>query len=144
MRLEFTIPGDPVGKGRPRFTRTGFAYTDKRTASFENLVRLAFTEKYPDAVPSELPVSLSIIARHTVPKSWPKKRRIAALCEQLFKTSKPDLDNIIKSVSDGLNGVAFKDDSQIYELHARKSYAETPSTTVRIILQEGEHNEQTE
>jgi len=136
MIYEFEVPGDPVAKGRPRFTRTGFAYTDKKTASFENLVRLAFSSSYPEAIPTDQPVSLSIVARFPIPVSWSKKKKALAMAEKMHKVSRPDLDNIIKSVSDGLNEVAWKDDAQIYELHARKSYAENPSTKVRIIVQE--------
>ena len=50
-------------------------------------------------------------------------------------TSRPDLDNLVKSVSDGLNGVAFRDDSQITELRAIKQYHsgdEGPQTIIRI------------
>ena len=39
MRIQFTVPGVPVGKGRPRFTRGGHAYTPEKTAAFEEKVR---------------------------------------------------------------------------------------------------------
>lgn len=32
------IPGQPVPKGRPRFTRGGFAYTPDKTRKYEKLV----------------------------------------------------------------------------------------------------------
>jgi len=44
----------------------------------------------------------------------------------------PDLDNLIKLVGDGLNGVAFKDDRQIVELWARKVFHSEPATVVRL------------
>ena len=31
-----------------------------------------------------------------------------------------DLDNIIKSIQDGLNGIAWKDDCQVVEIHAKR------------------------
>ncbi len=31
-----------------------------------------------------------------------------------------DLDNIVKSIQDGLNGIAWKDDCQVVEIHARR------------------------
>ena len=31
-----------------------------------------------------------------------------------------DLDNIVKSVQDGLNGIAWKDDRQVVEIHAKR------------------------
>lgn len=132
MKVQFTIPGDPVPKARARKSPAGFVYKDKKTERFENLVRLAYSQAYPDRIPSEAPISLSIISGFSVPESWSKKKKILAICERIFKISRPDLDNLIKSVSDGLNGVAWKDDRQIYELYARKVYAEAPKTTVSI------------
>ena len=37
-------------------------------------------------------------------------------------TKKPDLDNLVKSVLDGLNGIAYVDDNQIIDIEARKEY----------------------
>jgi len=132
MICEFEVPGDPVAKGRPRFTRTGFAYTPQKTARYENLVRLAYAGKYPDRNPSESAVSLSMVSTFPIPVSWPKKKKLLALLEKIFKKSRPDLDNLIKSVCDGLNEVAWKDDAQIFELYARKKYGEVPRTEVKI------------
>ncbi|XZN30187.1 RusA family crossover junction endodeoxyribonuclease [Clostridium perfringens] len=39
-------------------------------------------------------------------------------------TKKPDVDNIAKIILDSLNGVAYKDDSQIVDLRIIKSYTE--------------------
>lgn len=39
--MNFVVPGEPVGKGRPKFARRGnfvTAYTPEKTASYENLV----------------------------------------------------------------------------------------------------------
>ena len=136
MIIKFTIPGEPVSKGRPRFTRKGFAYTDKRTAKFENLVRLAYSETFPDRIPSEAPVALSVDAYFSIPKSWSKKKREDAANHILLKTSRPDLDNIVKSVSDGLNGVAWRDDAQICMLNSWKGFSENPRTEVVINFEE--------
>ena len=132
MKVQFTIPGDPVAKGRPKFTRTGFAYTPQKTARYENLVRLAYAGEYPDRNPSESAVSISIVSTFPVPASWPKKKKLLAIMEKIFKKSRPDLDNLIKSVCDGLNEVAWKDDAQIFELYACKKYGEVPKTEVEI------------
>lgn len=47
-------------------------------------------------------------------------------------TKKPDADNIAKAVLDGLNGVAFVDDSQVVALMVKKTYGLTPKVKVRI------------
>ena len=49
--ISFSVPGEPVGKGRPRFTRTGHPYTPGKTESYESLVRLAYGERVRDGIP---------------------------------------------------------------------------------------------
>ena len=38
---EFKISGKPMGKGRPRFTRSGHTYTPKDTVEYENRIQRA-------------------------------------------------------------------------------------------------------
>lgn len=137
QKLMFTVPGKPVGKGRPRFVRsTGRTYTDKNTASYENLVRMAFTEAYPDWVPAAGAVELHIWITFAVPASWSKKKQAAALNGEIRMTSKPDIDNIEKSICDGLNTVAWKDDSQIDTKFSCKKYGNQSEVRVTMIIRE--------
>ena len=53
------------------------------------------------------PVIFCVVAHRHLPKSAPKRR----IAEQ--DTYKPDASNIVKLVEDALNGVAYRDDSQI-------------------------------
>lgn len=129
----FIVPGTPRGKGRPRFVRqTGRTYTDDKTASYENLVKLAFSQKYPDWVPLDGPVSAQIFADFVPPKSTPKKKLKAMLEDGIgiAYTKKPDCDNIAKVILDSLNGIAYSDDSQIYSLTVIKNYEGTAKTKV--------------
>lgn len=48
-----------------------------------------------------------------------------------------DVDNMTKLVLDGLNGVCWKDDRQVVEIHARKVPADSPRTEVSIFIVEG-------
>lgn len=131
----FTVPGIPVAKGRPRVTIRGGrprAYTPEKTEKYENLVRLAFIEKYGEAVPASGPITIEIDAFFPIPKSFSKNKRQRALLGLVQKTTKPDLDNVQKAILDGLNGVAFADDSQIYEIHARKAFSTTPRADIVI------------
>ena len=52
MRIQFTVPGVPVGKGRPRFTRGGHAYTPEKTAAFEEKVRLCWKTQSGETFPA--------------------------------------------------------------------------------------------
>lgn len=145
--IGFTVPGEPIAKARPKATTIGgFArmYTPKTTVRFEHLVRLAFVEEaertnrkraslgFPTLTfpVDEQMVQVEMTFALPIPKSMPKWRRAFALLGALQPTTKPDLTNLAKSVEDGLNGVAYRDDSQIVELTLRKVYTETPGTHV--------------
>lgn len=45
---------------------------------------------------------------------------------------RPDLDNVLKAVSDALNKIAYKDDSQIVGAVLRKYYGDDARTEVRV------------
>lgn len=132
MTITVTVPGDPVAKGRPRFTRTGRSYTPGKTKKFENLVRLAYSLQQPDRDPAEGPIELTVRAYFSIPKSWSKKKQAEAATEQMKKISKPDLDNCLKAVQDGLNGVAWKDDAQVADTHTSKRYSTRPRVDIII------------
>ena len=130
MRIDFCVPGVPRGKQRPRFTRTGHAYTPDQTAAYECLVRLAYQSIACGVLPMTGPISLSIIAYMPIPASLSDKRKRALVGKP--HTKKPDCSNILKSVEDGLNGVAYADDSQIWKLTMHKVYGEVPGLEVAI------------
>lgn len=132
MRLQFKVPGEPVGKGRPRFVRaTGRTYTPEKTERYENLVKLAFIKEYPDLTPIEGPISVQMVANFSIPKSWSKKKQALAIAGVLRPTKKPDTDNIAK-IKDALNGIAWRDDAQVVEESISKNYTEVPSLTIII------------
>jgi len=134
--ITFTIPGEPVAKGRPRsFVRGGHVahYTPEKTARYENLVKLAAQQAMAGRLPLEGAVYLVVRASMGIPVSWSVKRRIAAASGTVTPTKRPDLDNIVKAVKDGLNGVAWRDDAQVIELHAIKRYSATPSVYVQVM-----------
>ena len=131
----FEIPGAPVGKARPKFTSVnGFAraYTPKKTQSYENLVKLFYTMKYGNKAPSPNPISVAIVAYFQVPASSTKKFKEMCAAGNVPVTKKPDADNIAKIICDSLNEIAFKDDSQIFDLSCKKLYSENPRTEVVI------------
>ncbi len=110
MSVTLIIPGQPFAKQRPRFSReTGRAYTPGKTLKFEALIRDYGLRKF--ARPMTGPVKVSIFAQFQMAKSWSKKKKAAhAGC---LHSQKPDQDNIQKAILDGLNRVAFVDDSQV-------------------------------
>lgn len=130
--IEFTVPGQPVGKGRPRFTRAGHAYTPAKTASYENLVRLEFNHQFPSFEPFDGAICVEIMAYYQIPSSFSRKRHSEAKNHIIRPTVRPDCDNVCKAVLDALNNVAYHDDNQIVTLKACKLYDDKPRTEITI------------
>lgn len=136
-KLTFFVPGEPVAKGRARaFVRRGVIahYTPDKTARYENLVKLSAKNATNGAKPLEGPLSLRCTFWLPVPMSYSKKRREACLNGSERHCKKPDIDNLLKSVKDGCNGVAWVDDCQVVEVSAFKKYGETPGVDVEICM----------
>ena len=130
----FVIEGKIKGKGRPRFSHYGKyvkAYTPADTASYENLIKLQFRVSCGDWY-SEQPLKMKIKAIHGIVKSVSKKDRAKMLSDEIKPTKKPDADNIVKIICDALNGVAYKDDTQVVELEMSKVYGEQEKVIVEI------------
>jgi Holliday junction resolvase RusA-like endonuclease len=136
--ISLTIPGPPRGKGRPRFARRGAGvttYTDAQTAAYENLVALAYKAAGGDF--HETGTAIVVVhAMYQIPKSVSKKKRAQMTAWEIHPQTKPDLDNVIKAVLDGLNGVAFRDDAQVTKLIAEKLYDERPRLDVEIYFED--------
>lgn len=118
-QIQFTIPAKAVPKGRPRMGRYG-AYTPQKTRDFENLVSVTASQYAQNA--TEMPLAIEITFVMCPAASWSKSRFREALNGQIFP--RPDIDNLAKAILDGLNGVIYADDSQIYKLTAMKKYGE--------------------
>lgn len=133
--VSFTVPGEPIGKGRPRATtRAGHAalYTPKKTANYESLIAHAAHQAMAGAAPVEFACQVQLSITVGVPTSWSKKKQAAALAGQVLPTKKPDTDNVVKAVFDGMNGVVWRDDVQAVDLFVRKRYGVAPCVFVRV------------
>lgn len=138
--LMFIVPGDAVGKGRPRACRIGKGirmYTPAKTASYEQLVQ-HYAISCNGSKPLEGPLSIDLSIGVSVPASWSKRRKADALAGRERPAKKPDVDNIIKAICDSLNGITYHDDAQIVEVSARKFYADEPVTRVTVAQIPGE------
>ncbi len=107
---DVTVPMERiVGKQRPRTDyRNHRTYTPKRTRDAEEAVRQAFRETCGERFAAfDGIVRLHVTVKRPLAKSNPKRWRGRA------DLGKPDWDNVGKLVCDALNGLAYKDDSQI-------------------------------
>ena len=116
--VDIFLPGEPIGKGRPRFAM-GRTYTPPATVAYEYALKTeaALAMRQTGLEPFEGPVAVKVVAYFSIPKSWSKTRRAGAY----LHTTKPDLDNVLKML-DALNGVVWLDDAQVCEATVSKRY----------------------
>lgn len=126
----FIIPGEPVAKGRPKLSRYG-TYTPKKTKEYEEHIKQEWRKNgYKEPLTGAVMVDITFY--RSIQKSSSKAAKTAKLTGKVKPTVKPDLDNYIKAVLDGLNGLAWVDDSQIVNISATKEYSLEPETVVLI------------
>lgn len=131
----FEVPGEPIPKARPRASMVnGHAtlYTPKKTRSYEDRVRQAALLHWTREPLRECEITLFACFFLPVPASWSKRKQAAARAGDRNPAGKPDLDNLVKAVTDGLNGVVFHDDAAIVETRCAKRYHDNPRVIVSL------------
>ena len=128
---EFTVPIEPKGKARHR-TANGRAYTPAKQVHWEQQFALFASEHKPDS-PLDGPIALYLTAVFSRPKRLMRKKDPPG---RIFKDTKPDGDNVLKSVCAALNNQGWwRDDCQFAHMSCMKYYAgkeEAPKVSVRI------------
>ncbi len=104
--MRFTVPGQPIAKGRPRFVGGGRAITPERTKEYEQRIAIYAKNAMAHAGQDPLTGDLSIAVRFYLPS----------------RRNEPDLDNLIKAALDGCNGTLYADDRQVAHLVGWKGY----------------------
>ena len=130
-QFRFVVDSVPVSKSRPRFA-SGVVYTPQKTANFERLVKIRCRScmKTKGIETFDKPVAVKLLFVMPVPKSYSNSKRQAMIGK--LHTHKPDLDNLIKAVLDGMNGIAYRDDSLVCSIDAVKVYGATPKAVVTV------------
>lgn len=108
--IQFSVPGEPVSKERPR-TVNGHTYTPQKTLDHEEKIQQVW----------------NLVAR-----KWDKLGRFHVMVEFRVGRDNKDLDNMVKTVLDALNYFAWKDDVQVDRVTAWKTKHKPPSTEITI------------
>ena len=132
MKVSFTIPMKPTGKGRPRLGARGRVFTPARTKAYENFIKGCYWEQCDGFYFADRPITLHIKAYMPILTKFKKSEKEAALRGELKPSAKPDVDNILKAILDALNEVAYDDDRFIYQLTIERIYSDNPRTEVII------------
>lgn len=129
MKVSFIVHGKPVSKERPRFAK-GHTYTPRKTLDYEREVACAYLVA---AHGTKLHGALSLKARiyMQTPKSYSKKLKELLEGKPYCKKS-GDIDNITKSLMDGMQDAAYDDDCQIYSLNIKQFYSVNPRAEIEI------------
>lgn len=134
--IEFKVDGKPVPA--QRMTQRG-KYVKKnaqRYLAYKSAVKL-IARSYMARnrlEPIQEQVRVDIDFYYQIPKSYSRKQiqAIADSDHKLRPRSQGDLDNLVKSITDGCNKICYNDDIQIAELKARKLYGDTDHVVVKI------------
>lgn len=88
--------------------------------------------QYNQKAPLSGPLSLCVSFYLPIPKGTSKIRSRQMLNGVMHHIKKPDVDNLQKFILDCLKTIVFEDDSQIFEIQAKKLFSEIPKTLVQI------------
>ena len=125
IQIFFTVP-QVSGKGRPRFARQGTfvkTYTDAKTLTYEKSIQTYAKQAMGSTSPLIGAVAAYLHIGIPIPPSYSKTRQKACIEGLERPTKKPDIDNIVKAVLDGMNGIVYLDDKQVVDLHLTKVYS---------------------
>jgi Holliday junction resolvase RusA-like endonuclease len=142
-QIRFTVYGDPTPKARPRFSLTrGFVqvFTAEKTKAYENEVAMMSKAAMAGRQPFEGALAVSIVQTFAVPATYGKKRTEECLTGLIQHTKRPDADNVMKCVIDGMGKAktVFLNDSQCVWLFTMKEYGWVAK--VEVIVAEAQKN----
>jgi Holliday junction resolvase RusA-like endonuclease len=137
--IKFTVYGEPVAQGRPRLTTIAGrarAFDPRKSRDYKQLVAQVAQQHAPPALLTG-PLILVLHVFRPIPKGFNKRKRANALDETLRPTTRPDLKNILAGVEDALEGVLYRNDSQIVGYgDTGKWYGDPPRVEVELWREE--------
>lgn len=129
--LKFTIPGKPIPKLRPRFTKKGVTYDSQKKEKL--ITKMVLLSQLRDAgFLRRLNGALTIDLRFytPVPRSCSRRARNAKLGQP--DLTRPDIDNFSKFYLDTMNQLVYEDDNQVYSMYCEKIYSDNPRVEITI------------
>lgn len=131
--IDFQVPAIPVAQPRAKavsIAGKARVYDDQKhpVQTYKACVRLSFAAAYSGA-PLDCPLFMRLVCVLPRLASMPKQG------PRVPHTKRKDIDNLFKSTTDALNGLAWVDDGRIYSAAVSKWYAasdEQPHSEIRI------------
>ena len=135
--ISFTIPGEPKALKRHRHTRKGVTYDPSKRDKKELWLQIArFKPKTP--FKGEIYLRVAFYFKRPnhhfkIKKGKPSNIIKDKYAHIKYKSSRPDIDNLIKMIADVIQPQMIHEDDQICMLQAEKLYGK-PRT--EVIIQE--------
>ena len=129
--LRIVLPEEPQAKGRSRVALVNgkfHSYTPERTKNAQDAIVARLKRYQDDCFPAGTPVKLTVTFYRTKSKYLPIRETLP------FR--KPDLDNLLKLLSDAMNGLLVVDDSQITTISAKKRWTDRAEGYIALRLEE--------
>lgn len=130
--VEIVVHGRPKAKESSRIGGQGRFYKPKGTQGFERLVCDEASLRMRGFGPFRGPVAIEILQYRRMPERFSEAQKAAALRGELLPDTKPDVDNLQKSLFDGLKTIVFEDDAQVCQQSFSKRFGEADRVIVRV------------
>lgn len=133
--LTFEVLGTPVPQHRPRFSRAGKfvrTYNVKEDTQYREKLYWEAKKALKTPILRGIPLRVDIDVFRALPSSLAPAKRDLALLGVVRPSTRPDVDNYLKQIFDGLNGIVWEDDGQIVTVTAAKWYSDRPGIKVRV------------
>lgn len=133
--LTFEVLGTPVPQHRPRFSRAGKfvrTYNVKEDNTYREKLYWEAKKAIKRPIERGIALRVDIEVFRALPASLPQSKRDLAALGVLQPATRPDIDNYLKQIFDGLNGIVWEDDGQIVTVTASKWYSDRPGIRVRV------------
>lgn len=129
--MSITIPGKPMTWARARTGRYGQFFTPADREARMSEVSLFWSAEGYERIEKGTAIALTAEFVFDRPDSHYGTGRNAGVLKERFRHARPgrgvnggDLDNLIKLMLDALTNVAFRDDSQIADMHIVKRFVD--------------------
>lgn len=107
-------------------------YDPKKSVEYKDIISSLAKEQYAGKPIEYIPLKMDLRFYRMIPKSVSNKRRKLKENGEIRPVVKPDVDNYSKAILDALNGILYKDDSQIVELNVSKYYSDDTRVELEI------------
>lgn len=130
--ITFTVEGTPRPQGSKRHVGNGIMVeSSKHVANWRSWVRLKASEACQGQMPIVGPVRVNVEFSFDRPKAHSTSKGLRSTAP-VFKSSKPDIDKLLRAVLDALTAICFVDDSQVVATFCTKKYSTAAVTRIEV------------